>query len=75
VWQSARNPKIDWYQNCNADPNDDFATNAAALVMQRSTSDDLMVLLYNWYTDRNGIYYNTKMEIEWGEYFQALAWR
>jgi hypothetical protein len=67
--------ETDWYQDCNGDRNDDFAANAAALVMQRSTIDDLMVPIYDWYTHRNGKYFNTKTEVELGEYFQVLAWQ
>jgi hypothetical protein len=67
--------EIDWHRGCKVDPNDNFATNAAALVMQRSMGDNLMVPIYDWYTHRNGKYFNTKNEIVLGEYFHVLARR
>lgn len=62
----------DWYRNCKGDID---GAQAATLLIQRGLFDTFMVPTYDWYTHRNGDYYNIRTEWKFGEYVQVSARR
>jgi spermidine synthase len=64
----------EWFRECDGDEEDTFSEDVAALVMKIST-DDLMVPIYDWYTHRNGKWFNAKENDDRGVAHQMIARR
>jgi hypothetical protein len=62
----------DWHDMCRGGVDGDVA---AALVFQRALDDTFMIPIFDWYTHRNGDYYNVKSELKPGLHFQIVARR
>jgi hypothetical protein len=62
----------DWYLNCEGT---DDGVVAASLILQRGLYDTFMVPTYDWYTHRNGDFFNIQTEMVAGEYFAITARR
>jgi len=64
----------DFLEECNGDPKDEMGKKAATLVIARG-DDDLLVPVYDMYNHRNGIWYNTHMQVNRGVNYQVTARR
>jgi hypothetical protein len=50
----------DWFELCGGEKSDDLSRNAAMLVQQYSKKDRMMIPIFDFYTHRNGSWYNIK---------------
>ena len=62
----------DWYLNCEGT---DEGIVAASLIFQRGLYDTYLVPTLDWYTHRNGNFYNIQTEFENGDYIALKARR
>jgi hypothetical protein len=64
--------KEDWLLNCEGSQEGAIA---ASLILQRGLYDTYMVPTYDWYTHRNGDFYNIQTNLVEGEYLEIKARR